>query len=628
MVALCALAAIGISWQPASAVDVWSPNICVPIFEAPDYTGKDDPNARVRIVGARNGAFWGQVAVFSKEPGKGPDATISDLKTADGLAVIPASAVEIRYARPTGSERQAKRRFPDAKNLPRLEANRLPRFDSLWPVPQEQPTRTHLVCLKVKVPADAKPGRYVGQLAVADRRVPVELTVYGWKLPDTRDFITHVGIIQSPESVALQYKVPLWSDKHFELIGRSFDCLAPLGNKSIYIPLICQTHFGNSESMVRWVRDDEKFKHDFSIAEKYLDLYIQRIGRPKVVCFYVWDIFCGGGYFRDEGGKPPVGPSVTLLDPMTGHTEAMTGPVQGTPEAETFWKPGLDGLRERLAKRGLGDKTFIIGIAQDVRPSRDVTAMFQRIAPYARWAIHSHSSSQNIGAVIGFRANVYTAHVPDPDKPPVHSWWKRYYYGWNQDRLIVVFPRDGGSNAFINPPLWGDAPLAVHHQILEGALSANQRGIDRIGADFWPVLAGERRRRPRSIINRYPASSWNQLSVSTAVGSVLHPGPAGALPTWRLELIREGLQECEAKIFIEKALLDKSLRARLGEELAGRCEQLLKERVRTFRIANPMYYEVAERKGWDWWVNESGWPQQSERLFALATEVAKALGRE
>ena len=61
-------------------------------------------------------------------------------------------------------------------------------------------------------------------------------------------------MIQSPDTLALQYGVPLWSDRHWELIGKSFDLMRPTGSRVVYVPLLRNTNQGNSESMVRWTK--------------------------------------------------------------------------------------------------------------------------------------------------------------------------------------------------------------------------------------------------------------------------------------------------------------------------------------------------------------------------------------
>jgi hypothetical protein len=488
--------------------------------------------------------------------------------------------------------------------------------------------RTHCVWLKIKVPAEAKPGLYQGELAVAGRKVPVELSVADWKLPDPRDFVTHVGLLQSTDSVAMQYQDGLWSDKHFEHIGRSFDLMAEVGNKVVVIPVICKTHFGNEQGMVRWIKDPsagsgqggDKYKYDLTPVEKYLDLYIKKVGKPKVVGFYVWEKFCGSNYLGTAGGSKGVGTPVTLLDPATGKTETIEGPVAGSPESEAFWKPVMDGLHEMLAKRGLGDETFMIGVAGDARPNKEAVEMFQKAAPYARWFLHSHGKATKLSGVpVGYLSHVWgVGEPPDPDVQPDRAYKKSYYYGWNQELQVTAFPREGGGGFVIRPPLWMDAPLGVHRELAEGCLAANLRGFGRVGADFWPVLGG------KLLLNRYPESNMAQLSLSTASASVFHPGPEGALSTVRFENLREGVQEAEAKIFVERALVDKDKRAKLGEETAKKHEETLKERIRIYRRCQQGGKNIPDAKDWEWFAAESGWQERTGQLFAAAAAVARA----
>ncbi len=145
-------------------------------------------------------------------------------------------------------------------------------------------------------------------------------------------------------------------------------------------------------------------------------------------------------------------------------------------------------------------------------------------------------------------------------------------------------------------------------------LVSDYRGFGRVGADFWGVIPGKKGSFS-SISARY--LSWAQLNLTTSTGAVLAPGPNGAISTERFEMIREGVQECEAKIFIEKALIDKAKRAKLGEELAKKLQVMLDERIRMYRAAC--------HTSWDWFA-ASGWQERSERLYAAAAEVAAALG--
>ncbi len=92
----------------------------------------------------------------------------------------------------------------------------------------------------------------------------------------------------------------------------------------------------------------------------------------------------------------------------------------------------------------------------------------------------------------------------------------------------------------------------------------------------------------------------------------LSPGPDGARSTIRFEAAIGGVQECEARIFIEKALLDPAKRAKLGEETATRIQKLLDERTRVIL----------------WGTYPQGWQERAEALFDVAAEVRRLTGSD
>lgn len=585
-------------------VRVWNANTVAAVFDKSDYGDPNDSLRPVRVVGTLNGSFSGQVVVSSDGPIQGLQAEAADLKMKGGAGLIGADMIRVRYGLPGGSEKGV---------WLRAGVKGVVRFDALADAPRTNAT-VQPVWVTVRVPSNATPGEYEGTLTVkADGLEPVkaslQLKVHGWKLPDPCSYRTHVGLVQSPDSVALQYKAAPWSEDHWKYVAESLKLLGQVGNKTIFIPLIRRTNFGNDDSMVRWVDKGEgRYEHDYAVMDRYLDLYEQHVGKPDVVCFYVWELFAGGGYFGAKGGNvKPV--SVTLLDPATGKAGNLDSPVFGTPEAEAFWKPVFDNLRERLKKRGLSDDNFMIGIAGDSRPSKEVTDFFLKIAPYATWVLHSHGDATKLGAAkVGYMSHVWgVKFAPDPDVPDRYT-KKSRFLGWQQEFRKTVFPREGAGA--IHPPLHGDAPLGTFRMIGEGMLVADYRGFGRVGADFWGVLPGDRGSL-NNIVGRYV--NWSQLNLTTSTGSVLAPGPNGAISTARFEMIREGVQECEARIFLEKALLDKDLRAKLGNEVAGKLQALLDERTRLYRAAC--------HTSWDWYA-ASGWQGRADRLFGAAAEIA------
>ena len=51
--------------------------------------------------------------------------------------------------------------------------------------------------------------------------------------------------MQSPDTLAAEYNVPLWSDKHWKLIEDSMRYIGEIGSRVVHVPLIAQTNEGN-----------------------------------------------------------------------------------------------------------------------------------------------------------------------------------------------------------------------------------------------------------------------------------------------------------------------------------------------------------------------------------------------
>lgn len=619
-ITVCFVNFLNFAW----GIEVWAPNIMVPVFNGPDYTSKMSPNPIVEIVAARNGTFSGQVVLFDKSPFTIGSVTVGDLKSADGRNTILGSAFVVRYALPNGSQRDVNTLFPHDK-----DAKRYKRFNALVNESQEADT-IQTVWITLFVPAKALPGTYNGKAAIKSGTttlsVPVRVKIADWALPDPIDFTISTGIIQSPDSLAIQYKTPLFSDAHFELIGQSMDFLRQVGNKVIFMPTICHTHFGNEESMVRFTREGNSFKPDFTVFDRYLDLYIKRVGKPAVVCLYSWDMFAGGSYFNKNDQENPLGQPIPVSVIENGKVTLVETFKYGTPEAEAMWTPVFTQIRDRLSKRGITEEAIALGIVGDTRPSKQIVDFFANVALYAQWFIHSHSGTLTFHG----RPVRYLSHVwgcgNTPNLPETR------YYGWARPQHITVFPRYGGKNFMVEPPLWADAPLGTYHTLAEVCTTFNLRGFGRVGLDFWPVLSTPKG--PISILNRYPESGkWAQLTVSTATGTLIAPGPKGPVSTTRFENLREGMQEAEARVFIEKAIMakyppPKEIKMKIPpdlpsvpDELAQRAVAVLDKRHTVYCTAN----RGENKKGLEWFGEESGWQQRNEELFNMAGEVARTI---
>ena len=579
---------------------------------ADDRGDANEPLRAVSIRGVRNGSFSGKLVVGPVKP---PGALRVEVGDLTGPGVIPASAVQVRHALPDGLRRGAKT---------------LAYFDTLETHPPAAAGGVQPVWFTVHVPPDAKAGVYEGKatISVGDARVceaPIRLEVIGWSLPAARDFTTHVGLIQSPETVAMKYGAPMWSKKHWELIDRSFDLLGQVATRTVYITMIRRTHFGNPHSMVRWRRAaDGRLEPDLSVAEKYIDAARKRLGRISVVGLYCWEPLHTGHYEHKtfHGDRKVL---ISVVDPDTGKLTEAEAPAWGTPECRAFWTKALGAVRKMLAARGLAD-AMMLGISADYAPSKTVVDDLAAADPKAKWIAHSHVFWSSVhGRPVGYLAVLWG--MFDLWDPAGEIYGQRRFHGWRDAPFLICrYPRNELRLPAATPARYRTYP--EQWMTARGKWLADPKtrrkfwsgtcGFGRVGADFWPVLKDGRGRMHR-LLNRYPdESSWGQLTLTFSNPAVLGPGRDGAAATVRLEMLREGLQEAEARVFIEKALLDPARRKALGEPLAARCQAMLDERVRDLMRA------VDGNGDWLWYISSS-WRRRSKALYSAAAEVAEAM---
>jgi len=165
-------------------------------------------------------------------------------------------------------------------------------------------------------------------------------------------------------------------------------------------------------------------------------------------------------------------------------------------------------------------------------------------------------------------------------------------------------------------------------------ITGDQRGVGRLGADYWRAEKDDSGKRIGYVWNRYLHSSWRNLDLWSYT---LAPGPDGPVASAPLEYFREGVQLCEARIAIERALLDEKQRATLGDDLVGRCRRALAARhmamVRSlshWQLNDPTnrwitrWRRRAEAAGAMWFAG-SGWQRRNAELFDLAGEVTRKL---
>ena len=640
--ALTALTGLGLAGEAGPAAPARPDGVQVWTCDAPGKLTAFDPapggaKPEIKLVGVRNARFAGQIVLASGKPIRGVKVRATDLAAADGKGTIPAKQVAFRFAMP--GERMEKNYYvPECRfdallsEAPKEAPVRTVPVDNRYNSPKKPAGAMLPVWVTVTVPADAAPGAYSGKVTVeaeglAATEVPVSLKVHAWTMPEPKDYTCRNNIWQSHESTALYYKEQLWSDKHFALIGQVLELTKPMGNGFCVIHLIKGAyHLNNAESMVRWVRKEssgvsvqvsggakkegesapdtrnltpETYSYDFTVFDKYLDVYEKTLGKPNVLLLTVYHPYVDA---KDKEGKLTGGATVSLLDKASGKIEDLKVPAYGTPEAAAFWKPVIDEAFKRIEKRGWMD-AVVIGTSSDNGPK--TPAPYDTIkeiwpAPRIMFSGHPRPGEFNTSG---------KGKVPVPCAEQV----------WNAGSLRKTYPGPmtakpaNGTFAFSRAGagmchLQQDEELFAYRANAEMCLQCGQSGIGRVGADLW-LIPG--RKTPLS------GDAGCHIGPSASVTAFTAPGPEGPITTTRLEMFIEGTQAREALGFLLKALAEKKLDA----ALAGKCTEYLNARAANNLKYQPKTYNLEVGKPY-----EADWQEQEDKLFALCAEAAKAMG--
>jgi len=616
-----ALFSVQMTVSPASAVvanvarptgiRVWNcaPYDTVSVF---DYGDPCESLRPVAIHAARNSVFSGRLMVSSDQTIKGLKATVSDLAfvgpslvegrggtpasggpTGSG-AMLPASVVQVRYAVPvvTGAPpANASDSFKMSGGKSYVAPHR---FDGLLdaipaeipvsqaPSPTEDfrgrverkafiPGAVAPLWFTVRVPREAKPGMYEGRVTISAQglpatNVPLRVRVSDWTLSDPKDFRMHNFALNEPPVVAGLYGVPLWSDRHFELQGRSQALMAEAGSRQ-FCANLCPIGTG-PEGLVRWIKQpDGSFKHDFSAFDKYLDMVAKSVGKPFPLLLNCWA----------EGAPGQVAPVwFTLLDPATGKISRMKQPDLESEEAVALWKPVFDEVLKKIKARGWLDVTALGWVAYQNGPTEDVVALAKQLWPDAVWGVLAHNMSRDWKGKVRYARTVYSYGFPSV----------RGYRELLQPQDVILCNTYRWN--------WDDStPLNDQRRVGEDIIMSGRDGISDFGVngDGSPVT--------------YPSGpAQTQMAM-------LYPGPDGPVATERFEMFREGVELAEALIFIERAIQEK----KLSPELQQKAEKALEARSNAFIM--------------DWFtIRDMPGAEEDAKLLGLAGEVAREVGRE
>ncbi|MCC5827981.1 MAG: hypothetical protein JJU36_00910 [Phycisphaeraceae bacterium] len=496
-----------------------------------------DPVRPIRMASPRNGFAAGQVVLADPAGLRQVSARLAGDLAGPGRATMSAGAVEIRYA---------------------VQPDDLHYADSLPPTPPDGAPKVP-VWLLVEVPRGQQPGWYSTRLELQanDQRftVPVQILVTGHELPDPRDFEgTRISLEQCPRSVALRYGVEPWSDRHWALLERSFKLMGKVGSDVVTAPVI-HSNFpaagrphppgrsGNEltwrQPLVRFIRSGEELRPDLSLLERYLDLFEKHVGPPKAISLWIWDpasalelarAYEGGvrEHSVDRQTSAPV--MVEVYDPRTGRSERAEVPHLLHDDAEAFWKPMLEAVRQMVRKRGWNENIIMLGLGSDVRAGQRTGERLREWAPFARWELLSHFSGETPGRLEDGRF-ITTGQL----EAGLRRWpWMRMNTFLPAAELERRF--DSRIQDLELPTArWHHDPNSPPAVFRELPLMWGRLG--RIGLDFW--MGHEQGPTNRTFFSH--------------VESIAAPGADGAEPTVRFVLLRLGVQEFEIRHAIIKA---------------------------------------------------------------------------
>ncbi len=572
---LIVTAAAGSAIRPntgrAKGVTLWN---CTPYEDLSinSFCDPGDPLRPIEIAAARNGTFSGRFAIGSDAEVRGLKITLSTLRTADGKAELPAEAVRLRHAR------RAPWNLPWRKSVlfdglydgapARIEYVK-EKISTGWRKSESVDGAVLPVWITVKVPKDVTPGLYEGKVTVAatgleKTEIPVKCRVYAGVLPDPRDFLIHNLATLAPENLAMHYKVPLWSGKHFELMAKSLKLMFDTGSRRVEIDLATDYHGvpGNTQSIVRWIKQpDGSFKHDFSILDKYFDLIEKTIGKPRPLRLNCWPAFV-----KNKGEEAKC---VSVLDPKTGKLERYEQPTPGTPESIKFWKPVLDGIRERAKKRGWEDVLSLGHQSYCSSPAKQLVTAVHQMWPEAVWSFTSHNSQlgQSFGGGKGVRMPVlYGA-----------GHWTMGALGHRGYRHLLARIEKPNIWAAVMRDWYRDgSPVFKLRRLPEEVIMRGHNGLGQMGADLFPIEAenkGKRKGRPWH-------HNYNRGGIGPEFSTrcILAAGKDGPIATERYEMFREGVQLCEIILRLQRMLDAKKITG----ALAKRVNDCLERRSRAY----------------------------------------------
>jgi len=553
---------------PSQGIRVWAEDIHRQLFNV-DFPEPDVKSSAVRIVGVRGGMFSGQAVLRTGDAAvQGLKASVTALQ-GPGDSLIQPDNITILYGVPQtlsnvqksygGKKTWARymihtavERHADTAGLNRHEKEAKIRkakeeiciIDRLSAAPPETVpgNMCQNIWIRVAVPDNAKQGLYRGTVSIEGRSagkhsLDVRLMVFDLRLSPPQSWHTFTALEMTPYAVSDVYGLELWEEAHWKKTEECFALLGALGNNAVQVPLITDTEMGNDESMVAWVKQDEGYSYDWMVLDRYLGLARKYYGKPLAIAAHVHPAF---GLEKAQKKL-----KVTILE--QGKKKAVELDLPGTEGFRNKFLPFAQAFAAHVKEKNLADSIHWGFFLDWLTPShRKLAEDLISVLPEIGWMRVSHLGNRNNPFPKKSRMRVdFDSHIrwftePDWSKGGVGR------MGWNQDQINLLYPRAASEITAIA----AYAPLWHMRELGELSITSTARGYARLMTNLWDS----------SLIKVKPGEGRKKLSYleakmgwfAPAVRYILYPGEENVEAGVQYEIMREGLQECEARIMIEK----------------------------------------------------------------------------
>ena len=426
------------------------------------------------------------------------------------------------------------------RNTPRPAAVEL--IDALSHEPQKSltPADPMKLWLTLDVPRHAAAGSYTGTLTIgagsASARFNIRLQIVGYTLPKVADWTFHLDLWQFPTTILTYYNranpsqpIAAWSSEHLALLAPAYRLLVDAGQKTItaHIKKGALGAAGESVSLIRWIKgNDGAWRYDFSAFERYVAALMSWGMTRQISCF------------------SPVGWNEDIIPYVDESNRAheLSAPLGSNPY-NTRWNHFLTAFKTFLDQKGWFDRTVlyldevkganrlnqVITMVKDNHPSWKLGIAYSR-----QMSREMKARFYDLSGLLGNTSN----HDIDRSVTKVST----FYTSCHQS-----YP-----NNYVTP----QNSLAEMTWMPWHAQASNYNGYLRWAYDYW----------------RLP-DPWNARDGANAAGDFsmvyrsVDTAPLRYLPSLRLVMLREGIQDYE-KMNILKAALRTSTHANAGQKRA------------------------------------------------------------